>query len=658
MVFRISRKVWVALLFVLAATAPWLRGEVGSVPEPQASTPVRYHFGDDPDGKLGWANPNFDDSVWPIAENGKWPMPPFYSDGFIWVRFRLPVRSDASGPLAVRSSRSPFVGAAPFVLADEVFVDGVPAGHEGSLPPHVGLFLPRDTVFDLSATAAASGKTAVVAIRAWCPPGLRYPNFSGAFQVSVDENRNLQLAQSAGQLGELYANGLNLALNIGIGILGIGMLLAWRWTGERDLLVFSWVMIPQAIFLIAWSPLASGTGWLPLHAWIVATLLPCTLFLVALIELNWTVHRLRVSFLKRLGQAGAVVFTMALVISMEVTTPGAVAHWAMLSSLPAEVTYQCVLVAVNVWAIMVRRTNPLLVLALVASPTVELLFIAGLLPFGVRLGPFYEHPVALADFLGDVAIFALLILRAWKEWRARDELRVEFEAAREVQERLVAPAVDLPGFKIQSVYAPAKQVGGDFFRVLPEPDGSVLVVVGDVSGKGLKAAMTVSAIIGALRTMPALPPTRILAALNRGLVGQMQGGFATCCVARIGPDGAVAIANAGHLSPYLNGAEFAVGAGLPLGIDANAEYEERQFLLKPQEPLTFLSDGVVEARSTSGELFGFDRTLEISGSGAEAIAHAAVAFGQDDDITVLTLTRVAAGKPSTARHEAPIPELA
>jgi phosphoserine phosphatase RsbU/P len=631
MLSRHMPKLWIALLAVLVVCPT--RSQAQANP-----APVRYHFGDDPDGKLGWADPNFDDRGWPVAANGRWPMPPFYSDGFIWLRFRIPVRSDASGSLAARSSREPFVGAAPFTVADELYVDGALAGREGYLPPHAELHLPQDFVFDLSGDEATPGKTAVVAIRVWCPPVLRYSINSGAFQIAIDESRNLQLAQRADHESELYANGLNLALNVGIGILGVGMLLAWRWTGERDLLVFSWVMIPQAFFLLAWSPLSPGVGRLPFRSWIVVSLACCALFLVALVELNWTVHRLRAPFLKRLGQAGAVVFVLSILIPGLSTNPAAVAHWAMQATFPAEVAFQGVLVAVNVWAIVVRRTNPLLVLALVASPAVELLFIAGLLPFGVKLGPFYEHPVALADFLGDVAIFALLIQRAWKEWRARDELRVEFEAAREVQERLVAPAVDLPGFKITSVYVPAKQVGGDFFRVLPEPDGSVLVVVGDVSGKGLKAAMTVSAIIGALRTMPALPPTRILAALNRGLVGQMQGGFVTCCVARIGLDGAVTIANAGHLSPYLNGAEFRVGAGLPLGIDAIADYEESDFQLKPDEPLTFVSDGVVEARSTSGELFGFDRTLEISGAGAEAIAKAAVAFGQDDDITVLTLT--------------------
>jgi hypothetical protein len=238
----------------------------------------------------------------------------------------------------------------------------------------------------------------------------------------------------------------------------------------------------------------------------------------------------------------------------------------------------------------------------------------------------------LAFFIPGICLSVVLAHRAWREWRARDELRVEFDAAREVQERLVAPAVDLPGFRIESAYAPAKQVGGDFFRVLPESDGSVLVVV-DASGKGLRAAMTVSAIIGALRTMPVLAPARILAALNRGLVGQMESGFVTCCAARIGPNGAATIANAGHLSPYLAGAELPVAAGLPLGLLAGTEYEESHFQLHPGQPLTFLSDGVIKARNQNGELFGFERTQAISTEPADKVAQAAQIFGQEDDIT-------------------------
>jgi serine phosphatase RsbU (regulator of sigma subunit) len=218
---------------------------------------------------------------------------------------------------------------------------------------------------------------------------------------------------------------------------------------------------------------------------------------------------------------------------------------------------------------------------------------------------------------------------------------------------MVAPPGDIPGFKIDCVYQPAKQVGGDFFRVTPEGGGSVLIVVGDVSGKGLSAAMTVSAVVGALRSIPPVSPAWILNALNCGLAGQMKGGFVTCCVARIKPDGDVTIANAGHLSPYLAGAEVPVSAGLPLGLYAGGEYEETHFLLSPDQPLTFLSDGVVEARNAAGELFGFERTLAISNQGATEIARAATNFGQDDDITVLTLLRESDGGFPGERHSVP-----
>jgi hypothetical protein len=631
-------------LIVFAVLLAWSAALFCPAQQAQPSDPVRYHFGDDPDGKLGWENPSFDDSAWPVANNGQWPTPTFYSDGFIWVRYHIPVRADASGPLAVRSARDFNLGGLPFSLADEIYVNGVLAARQGSLPPHLEPDVnSRDAVFELPATAATPGKPAVAALRIWCPPHLRRPGNLASVQVSIDGTRNLLLARRADRATELYAYGLNLALNIGIGLLGIGMLVAWRWTGERDLLVFAWVMIPQALVLLAWSSSLPGVGKLPFQVGVQGGALvffaPLTLFMVALVELNWTVHRLRAPFLKHLAQAAAVIFNLGMLIPILSTAPTAIAHFAMLAVLPADLIFEPLLIAVNVWAILTRRTNPVLALALLANPAISLLNNMGMFSFEVRLGPFYEHPIALADFVCDVAIFALLSQNAWKAWRARDELRVEFEAAREVQERLVAPAVDLPGFRIESVYMPAKQVGGDFFRVLPEADGSVLVVVGDVSGKGLRAAMTVSAIIGALRTMPVLPPARILAALNRGLVGQLQGGFVTCCVARVGQDGAVSIANAGQVAPYCDGREIEIPAGLPLGIEP-IEYEERQLQLNAGQTLTFVSDGVVEARNISGELFGFERTRAISAETANQIAKTAELFGQDDDITVLTLQRM------------------
>jgi serine phosphatase RsbU (regulator of sigma subunit) len=105
----------------------------------------------------------------------------------------------------------------------------------------------------------------------------------------------------------------------------------------------------------------------------------------------------------------------------------------------------------------------------------------------------------------------------------------------------------------------------------------------------------------------------------------------------------------------LNGAEVALAAGFPLGLSLETRYEESQFFAEIASTLTFISDGIVEARSATGELFGFDRTAHISNAGAEAIAQAALSFGQDDDITVLTLTRIPVQDEIAA--ELPIPAI-
>jgi serine phosphatase RsbU (regulator of sigma subunit) len=128
----------------------------------------------------------------------------------------------------------------------------------------------------------------------------------------------------------------------------------------------------------------------------------------------------------------------------------------------------------------------------------------------------------------------------------------------------------------------------------------------------------------------------VLQYLNNVLRGQ-TGGFATCCVALIGASGEVAIANAGHLAPYCKGEELPVDSGLPLGIVEGASWTETMHSFGGSERLTFVSDGVVEARSATGELYGFERTRAVSTRGAEEIASEARAFGQDDDITVLTV---------------------
>jgi len=241
-----------------------------------------------------------------------------------------------------------------------------------------------------------------------------------------------------------------------------------------------------------------------------------------------------------------------------------------------------------------------------------------------------------------VSIAPVMILRHRRITREHARATAELDAAREMQGRLVpARLPEIAGCRIEAAYMPADEVGGDFYQVLPRPDGSTFLAVGDVSGKGLKAAMTGALTIGALRTLAAehLPPGEVLTRLNAELVRAENGGFVTCFCAVVERDCTLRFANAGHLAPYRNGVELDAPGALPLGLAAGAEYSEQTLKLEFGDRLTLLSDGVVEAQNAGGELFGFERAREMSRNAAQAIAEAARSFGQADDITVLTLER-------------------
>ncbi len=260
------------------------------------------------------------------------------------------------------------------------------------------------------------------------------------------------------------------------------------------------------------------------------------------------------------------------------------------------------------------------------------------LPVNIPVGPFMARVPDLGTAVFAVCMFHVLMKRFLRLRAEREQLGREFEAARRVQNLLV-PAVppETPGFVIHADYTPAKEVGGDFYQILPAADGSVMVLVGDVSGKGLRAAMLVSHIVGGLRHEPSRQPAEVLDHLNTALMGQTEGGFVTCACALLDQGGCVTLANAGHIYPYRNGQELEVPSGLPLGLVQHPDYPETRIQIAPGDQLTFVSDGVVEARNAHGELFGFDRTRQFSTQSASAISKAAQTFGQDDDITVVTI---------------------
>ncbi len=241
------------------------------------------------------------------------------------------------------------------------------------------------------------------------------------------------------------------------------------------------------------------------------------------------------------------------------------------------------------------------------------------------------------------AIAALLWLLFREQRRVSDEraeMAGELQAASHVQQYLIPEQLPAtPGFAIESAYRPSREVGGDFFQVLPQAaDGSVLLVIGDVAGKGIEAGMLATLIVGAVRTAAAFTsdPVRILALLNERLCGR---GLVTCLALRIEQDGSATLVNAGHLPPYLNGNELPIEGALPLGVISGMQFPVSRLTLSPSDSLFLMTDGVVEAQDAKGRLFGFDRTAELLHSGANgaALASAAQSFGQGDDITVLTL---------------------
>ncbi len=241
-----------------------------------------------------------------------------------------------------------------------------------------------------------------------------------------------------------------------------------------------------------------------------------------------------------------------------------------------------------------------------------------------------------------IAMFFLLAQRQRRMSLERSELQAEMHAAQEMQRLLVPDRLDLePWIAVDVAYLPAKEVGGDFYFCRRVAAGQ-LIVIGDVSGKGMRAAMMASTLVGALRNEESADPTRILARLNAVVLSAHFGGFVTCLCALFGSDGTLRFANAGHIPPYLKGRELEAVAGLPLGIDADGEYEEASFALHHQT-VTLLSDGVLEARNTKGEMLGFDRMASLTSQPAAGIADAAQRWGQEDDITVLTLNFAAAG---------------
>jgi serine phosphatase RsbU (regulator of sigma subunit) len=247
-------------------------------------------------------------------------------------------------------------------------------------------------------------------------------------------------------------------------------------------------------------------------------------------------------------------------------------------------------------------------------------------------------------------------LRRAEEDRER-EVR-ELSAARVIQHQLLPKEMpSLPGWRVAAYYRPARAIGGDFYDFLELPDGQLAIFAGDVTDKGIPAALVMATTHSILRgEAPGLAsPGAVLERANDRLYPDIPPHtFVTCLYAVLDPaSGRLLYANAGHNLPYVATADGVAelrATGMPLGAMPGMTYEENEAHLAPGDSVLLHSDGLVEAHDQSGEMFGFPRLQEIveSSRGGEHLIEECLAklrefagrdWEQEDDITLVVLQR-------------------
>jgi len=631
--------------------------------------PCKFHTGDD----AAWAAPGFDDSDWEqMTADRPWGVQGHANyAGFAWYRLNITITGGGrDAPLTLMVP--------PVENAYEVYWNGVLVGQNGKLPPYPSYHLASQPPQTFDLRPAPSG---VLAFRVWKAPLLSDDSgegggFESAPMIGSPEaiaNRMTLLDYRWLRSRQFY-----FGVNLLYGMVALLSLLAWL--RDRNQWPLFWMAGFAAAPIIAmifyglripWSLEVANGLWQPISS---ARDISLWFLLLWLLEL----HEIR--SLVRLTKICAWVS----IASTTLDGVPVLVDWIPRWTLPAQIADA---VVTGVYVLIAGLPAVLVVVAYLRDRKLDtarwtvaaFAFLTGMIQVAEGVAPQgrrFTH-WTLADKLGAPVLtldgnmvtvatltgVLLLVAIVYAVYRSADESRrrqgameQEFRSARELQQVLIPETLPpLPGFALTSAYLPAHEVGGDFFQLIPmEADGSTLVVMGDVSGKGLKAAMAVSFIVGAVRALANLvsSPAQLLEELNGRLVNRLQGGFATCLAMRIDRDGNCLIASAGHPAPFLNRVEMELPGALPLGVVAAANYEQTAIPLGIGDHCFLYTDGLLEARNEDGELFGFDRLRRLLSTQPTATkaAGAAVKFGQDDDITVVTLTRVAVAAETPALH--------
>jgi hypothetical protein len=632
---------WLFALLALGcaaiAHAQYVDVDASAAGEPvKLTVPWRFHADDNPT----WAATGFDDSEWQRIPPDKDPLPDAgpARNRYGWYRLRIKLP-------ATQEDLALAMGPVPC----EVYADGRFVGRVGRVHPQGGDAL--DAVNVIPLPKDLNGRTVTLAVRAawlWSGGGiLSRPSSEPSIAAARLQWHQREAASNKVLLQQSpiwFADCLALSL----GVFSLGLFLLRPRSTE-----YGWVALAYLLFAIRD---IAFIGFLPTHqasvvlAYSVGNPLLAAYYFATVMYV-WGFSEARRGGLFR----AAILVNTLLAVSLQLEASGLVHANPVVWNQGNFALFLAFVILISArLGISARQGNRnaqfLLIPLLLQWGTGALAFISWSLSLGglmnawtfnaVQLGQVTVTWLNIFTWLSMASMGLILVVRFSRSAEREQRLSSELEAARTVQQILVPEEIPtISGFAVEAVYHPAGQVGGDFYQVLPAPNGGLLAVIGDVSGKGMPAAMTVSLLVGTVRTLVhyTQDPAAILTAMNQRMIGRNNGGFTTALVLRLDPDGALTAANAGHIAPYANGKELSIDNGLPLGITSAADYSNTTLHLKPNTTLTLLTDGVVEAQNAKGELFGFHRTLAISTQTAEEIARVASTFGQTDDITVLSL---------------------
>jgi serine phosphatase RsbU (regulator of sigma subunit) len=259
---------------------------------------------------------------------------------------------------------------------------------------------------------------------------------------------------------------------------------------------------------------------------------------------------------------------------------------------------------------------------------------------------------ALGAQAGNILENARLIERE----RERERLEQELSIAREIQQALVPQGLqDFPNFSITGVHRPCYEVGGDYFDVCPLSDGRIAVLVADVAGKGLGAALLTTMLQGALSGMTlGVEPVKVFDHLNKFLCDRAAvGRYATMFFGLLAPDGNLEFVRAGHPSPLLlrqgQVSKLYSAGSFPIGLVDMASFTSSRIQLDPGDTLLLYTDGVTEAEDRDKNLFQERGLMEALGqhqdsslnSLQEGILNSIERFtegaSQSDDVTLLVV---------------------